>query len=311
MHFSGNDIGGFIDSVEVDYYRDLVKCCYSERGRLLDGGCFVGSSTRALLAGLACEYGSARGLARPPLIAIDRFLASDDYLVEFFAARSIDIKFGESFLPVFLKNIDPLQRMVEVRAGEVQRVGRMSDDIEIMVVDVSKSIGINSFICQNWLPRLVVGGVLVHQDFYAPSHYWIAASMGAVLDNFSIAHSKVGESAAFRLEGELRQSDIARAASIIPWSNEGIMAIRRVEEALDYKHSAPLRIMRALALQRARRLDEAASVLSELLSEPVPDDKKWAQWFGMALMTLDPGIPQEARTLADVYLRDIGARCGH
>lgn len=245
------------------------------------------------------------------MIAIDRFVVADEYLLEFFASRAIDIRFGESFLPVFNRNVDPLQGLVEVRAGEVQRVGRIVDAIDIMVVDVAKSMGINAFICANWLPQLVVGGHLVHQDFYAPSHAWIAASMGMILDRFSVTEVKAGESAIFRLEAPLRAADIKAAASVVPWSVEGISSLRRVEEAMGAFEAAPLRIMRALALRRMGHLEAAFDLANELLSlEDVPNDRKWKQWLGMMLMAMDPCTVREVRTLADVYLQDVGARSG-
>lgn len=308
MEFSKREVGGFIDSVEVEYYSALVQRSYSERGRLLDGGCFIGSSTRALLSGLGCEGAPVHGI--PPVIAIDRFIVADNYLIEFFASRGMDIRLGESFLPVFLKSIDPFQRLVEIRAGDVQRIGRVSDSIEIMAVDIAKSAGINSFICANWLPRLLVGGHLIQQDFYAPSHAWIATSMGVILDRFSIVQAKVGESAVFKLESSLTAFDIRKAISVVPWSEEGIKALIRVEEAVGARHAAPLRIMRALALRRVGQLDKAADIVSELLSGPLPEDRKWMQWLGMAMMAVDPQIAEEARMLAEVYIQDLGARFG-
>ncbi|HDS1214003.1 hypothetical protein B9Y61_18875 [Stenotrophomonas maltophilia] len=309
MKFTTLDIGGFIDEVESSRYADLVREHFNERGRILDGGCFVGSSTRSLLEGLSA--GGARNAGTPPVIAIDRFVVADEYLLEFFASRAIDIRFGESFLPVFNRNVDPLQGLVEVRAGEVQRVGRIVDAIDIMVVDVAKSMGINAFICANWLPQLVVGGHLVHQDFYAPSHAWIAASMGMILDRFSVTEVKAGESAIFRLEAPLRAADIKAAASVVPWSVEGISSLRRVEEAMGAFEAAPLRIMRALALRRMGHLEAAFDLANELLSlEDVPNDRKWKQWLGMMLMAMDPCTVREVRTLADVYLQDVGARSG-
>lgn len=301
------DPGGFISAAESAHFTDVVRNTFSGEGVIVDAGCFVGSSTLALCRGLPALR-SATG--NPLVIAIDRFVATDQYLVEHFSSRALDVRFGECFLDVFLRNVADFTRYIEVRAGELVRVGRIELPIEVLVIDIAKSAGLNAYILTNWFKNLIPGhSRVIQQDFYAPSHLWIAVTMGALIDHFVISDVKVGESATFRLEAAIPAAAIREAVRVEPASPEGLRCIEIILERIPESDRLPLLIMKALIFHRLGRATNARMVLEDLISRTeVPKDPKWRQWLGMAIVAIDPNALAASRTLADVYLADACAR---
>lgn len=300
--------GGFIEAAEATMLTALVRERFRGDGVIVDGGCFVGATTAALCAGLD----PPRGDAVRDVIAIDRFQALDHYLVEFFARRGDDVRYGESFLHCFLAGLAPHLARIEVRAGDLVRVGRVDRPIEIAVVDVAKSQGLNAYVLTQWFPRLLPGAsTVVQQDFHAPSHAWIAAAMGELGDCFSVRIAKSGESCVFDLDRPIPPSRLQQAARLDPRSPEGLRALDAMAERLPDAARASLRIMRALALHRLGRADEARRTLDALLAlSPAPPDAKWNQWLGMALAIVQPAAFAALRRTAEVYVDDAHARLG-
>jgi hypothetical protein len=301
------DPGGFISAAESRHFSEVVRATYSGEGVIVDAGCFLGASTLALCRGLPDRQAA---FVHPAVIAIDRFVATDRYLVEHFAARGPDVRFGECFLHVFLRNVANFLPLIEVRAGELVRIGRIDLPIEVLVVDIAKSAGLNAYVVTSWFNKLIAGhSCVIHQDFYAPSHLWIAVTMGSLLDYFSISDVKVGESATFLLESSIPPAAIREAVSIEPMSLKGLKAIEAMLERIAELDRLPLLIMKALVLHRLGRVDDAQRILEDLLSRSeMPTDPKWRQWLGMALVAIDPNVLATSRTMADVYLADACAR---
>jgi hypothetical protein len=301
------DPGGFISAAESAHFTDVVRRTFSGTGVIVDAGCFLGSSTLALCSGLPDRHLAS---GHPAVIAIDRFIATDRYLVEHFAARALDIRNGECFLDVFLKSVAKFLPCIEVRAGELVRVGRIDLPIEVLVVDIAKSAGLNAYVVTSWFNKLIPGhSCVIQQDFYAPSHLWIAVTMGSLLDYFSISDVKVGESATFQLEATIPPAAIREAVRIEPLSLEGMRCIEIMLERIPELEQPPLLIMKALIIHRLGRTADARRILEDLISRAeMPRDPKWRQWLGMAIVAIDPNALASSRTIADVYLADACAR---
>lgn len=248
-----------------------------------------------------------------PVIAIDRFLANDHYLVEYFATHCYDVRYGESFLPVFLTNLSNYLPHIEVRAGELVRTGRIEQPIEILVVDIAKSTGLNAYVTTQWFSKLIPSqATVIHQDFYAPSHLWIAITMGVLSEYFTVITDSVGESAVFRLERTIPRSRLEEAARIEPRSTYGLRALDAVLERISESARPPLLIMKALINHRVNRSLEARRILDSLLAlSAAPTYAKWNQWLGMAIVAINPNLLTTAQRTAQVYLEDAYNRLGN
>ncbi|WP_155616948.1 hypothetical protein [Xanthomonas translucens] len=296
----------FVTPKERNLYRRVAQG-YTGAGRVVDAGCFAGGTTTALCEGIEGSHEA------PPVIAIDRFIVADPYIAAYFAQSGMDIRMGDSFLPIFLSNIKQHLDLVEVRAGDIFSISRIDQPIEILSIDIAKSASINSYLIARWFPLLVPGASkLIHQDFYAPSQPWLAASMALLIEYFRILEPKVGESACFQLDRPIPASAIQTAASLDWRTTAGVNAFEQLEEALGDPYNRSIRIMKAKALLRQGRQSEAQRIVEGLCElEPIYEDEKWMQWLGMALATIHPSMFSSKQLIAQLYDDDIRFRLGH
>jgi hypothetical protein len=306
----GNDPGGFIEASEADFYEQTVRRHFRGEGCIVDAGCFIGASTNALIRGLD-THNQQREL-EPPIIAIDRFTASDHYVAEYLAGIGVDVRFGESFLPVFLRNLGQHTPRVEVRAGDLIQVGRVDRAIELAVIDLAKTPALNAFVLQRWLPKMVPGhSLLIQQDFYSPTQPWIAHSMSGLLDYVSLEHDKVGESAVFRLERPI-PANVLRGATFGWDQRDALSRLDRMIEFVGIRAAAPLRLMRALAFHGLGDNAKARSLLEQELAQPkAPQDQKWEKWLSAAVVAVMPDVFQFNAVLGQLYWRHGAQRLGH
>lgn len=298
----------FITAAERALYRELAGR-YRGQGLIVDAGSFLGSSTCALCEGL----GELPAPWARPVIALDRFVVNDAYITAHFLGSGRDIRMGESFLALFLENVSAHGDRLEVRCGDVMSVGRIEAPIELLALDVVKSTGINAFVLLNWFPRLLPGvSTVVQQDLHAPSHPWIAVTMGLLMDYFDIDQAQVGESASFMLMRRIPLEQLKRAAALKWRSLEGLAAVRRLRDAMPPSCGYSLRLIEAIVLKGLGRAADARGILDELLDDPAPPaNEKWSQWLSMAVVSIDPGSAVRARTLSDLYMQDVCVRTGN
>ncbi|WWW36746.1 hypothetical protein V8017_08180 [Stenotrophomonas rhizophila] len=296
----------FVLPVERALYRDVASS-YTGAGRIIDAGCFAGGTTTALCEGIHGHF------ERPPIVAIDRFIVADAYVAAHFAASGVDLRMGESFLPVFLSNISAHVGLVEVRAGDVFAVSRVEDPIEIVSIDIAKSPSINSFLLMHWFPRLIPGvATLLHQDFHAPSQPWVAASMAALAPYFTVFEAKIGKTAAFRLERSIAPTALQAAVTLDWRSKDGLKSLELIHEILGAPSNRSVSIMIAKCLKHHGRVADARRIVEALFqSGGFEDDPKWKQWLGMAAATLHPSILSSKQFAAEIYDEDGRFRLGH
>lgn len=307
---AGHDLGGFIEASEADYYEQIVRRHFRGDGCIVDAGCFIGASTKALIRGL--DAWDPQHDAELPIIAIDRFTASDHYVVDFLAQVGADVRFGESFLPVFLRNLGQQALRVEIRAGDLVQVGRIERTIEMAVIDLAKTPALNGFVLQRWVPQMVPGhSLIIQQDFYSPTQPWIAHSMAGLLDYVSLEHDKVGESAVFCLERPI-PANVLREATFGWDRRDALPRLDRMIEMVGTRVSAPLRLMRALAFHGLGHNAKARSLLEEELAQPTaPSDQKWEKWLSAAVVAVMPEAFEFNAVLGQLYWRHGAQRLGH
>lgn len=290
---------GLIAPAECELYRASVEDHYTGEGRIVDAGCFTGKSTVALCSAIEVR----RSGRRVPVVALDRFVATDSYLVEHFAEHGLDIRMGESYLDLFLDRIAPYRDLVEVRCGELLQAGRMVDPIDVLVVDIAKSPASNVYILRHWFPLLRPKvSIVIHQDFHAPTQHWIASSMGALLDWFDVGTPRTGESASFLLRRPLTPQALA-SASAHPFHPDAVDRIGRVAEAIPTRCTGALRLMQCVLLHRLGQGSRAVRILEGVLNAPeTHGGDKWQKWLGMTISLVAPSMfRSDERTMAAYF----------
>lgn len=299
----------FIERDEFEFYTRMVRDNYTGSGVIIDGGCFTGASTLALCEGLAALDLYRDGSRR--VVAIDRFVAMDPYVVSHFQEQRSGIEFGASFLTQFLHTLREHIHCLDVRAGELVQVGKVSEQVEIAVVDIAKSSGLNAFIARNWYTRMTPEvSLLLHQDFFAPSHPWIAVSMGALLDYFDLVEERIGEGATFRLVKPIPVEELEEAVSLGHNSPAAVHRLDALIERLLPVNAAPIQIMKAMIYFRLGQQCKAQLILEDLLGRSQPPFKKWEQWLAIATVAVMPTLYASDSLVSRMYASHASVRLG-
>jgi len=158
---------------EIDALHD-VAAQLPGRGRIVEAGCFLGGSTRAILAGL-----DARADQRSTVISHDRFRVERDSQLLYLR----HMQHGDSFRSLHTRLMAPWAHRIDVREGSIpenqdphQRKALYPErePIELLFLDFARTPALHRTALATWAAHLTTGGVLFEQDLQYPLCHWIA-----------------------------------------------------------------------------------------------------------------------------------------
>lgn len=159
----------------------LAREHFTGDGCIVDAGCFLGGSTLALASGV--RAGSATRPARPPIHTYDMFVAPRDAYSRGMIGR--DRKPGDAVIDIFEEYIGDRAELVAVHAGDIVDQASPDESIEILFVDIAKSVDLNQHIVTHYFPKLTPRrSILVHQDYNFWAVPWIHLSMDHLSEYF-------------------------------------------------------------------------------------------------------------------------------
>lgn len=155
---------------ELRLLNHLAEERYTGEGAIVDAGCFLGGSTVALADGLRRNL-RRRGVGEEKLIhSYDRFEIEGWTVGHFFDSSA---HAGESFKPLFDRNVEPYAALVEVYPGDVRHWPWDGGPVEILFIDVAKHWTVCDWVTWQFFPRLIPGkSVVIQQDYLY--HHWVA-----------------------------------------------------------------------------------------------------------------------------------------
>ena len=177
----------------------LARGCYTGEGEVVELGAFCGASTCCLAAGLR-ENQSAAG---HQIHSYDSFVANEPYLVDFIRTQFGEpLQMGESFASIFRRATAEFADIIEVHEGDLlQQTWPSQLPIEILFVDVAKTLALSSKVLTEFFVHLIPGkSIVIHQDFYHPTAFYLPVVMDFLRDHFIIIETGRDWSVAFRLE---------------------------------------------------------------------------------------------------------------
>ncbi|HEY6186448.1 MAG TPA: class I SAM-dependent methyltransferase [Pyrinomonadaceae bacterium] len=156
------------DELRLLHY--LADDYYTGEGAIVDAGCFLGGSTLALADGLRRNL-RRRGCDAEKLIhSYDRFEIEAWTLGSYFPKSA---QAGESFRPLFDRNLAPYADLVEVHGGDIRSHPWTGGPIEILFIDVAKHWTVCDWVTWQFFPHLIPGkSVVIQQDYLY--HHWVA-----------------------------------------------------------------------------------------------------------------------------------------
>lgn len=147
---------------------------------IVDGGSFLGGSTAALLAGVGDRSDPWTG---PPVASYDLFRVEEYTLRKFFPDQQV----GESFRPKYDAHLARFDVPLEVREGDITKLGWSGGPIDVLFLDVLKSPEIADAVLRDFFPSLIPGrSVIVHQDYAAHYTPWVPITVELMRDSLTL-----------------------------------------------------------------------------------------------------------------------------
>lgn len=173
---------------------------------IIDGGCYIGASTVALGEGLR-QSGVREGERHGRIWCYDLFRATP--LMSTHYLKDSGLKAGDSFQPIFEKNVSVYADYITLHAGDIQNAPIPRAPVAILFLDMLWSWDCTNFVGSNLYPHLDPGrSLLIHQDFVFPMYPWIILSMGQLAEHFAFAYNIRYSSVVFDVLRKVRERDI-------------------------------------------------------------------------------------------------------
>jgi hypothetical protein len=144
---------------------------------------------------------SINGLAKPN----HKFIVVVVKLFTFYAdwqelLQDKDLKEQADFHHIFRKNLAGYNEMVFSEKVDLGEKTWSQVPIEVLFVDAAKSIDIFVNIVNEFFANLIIGGVVIEQDYISAETWWIHLFHGIYQDYFELMESPEGGSVVFRLK---------------------------------------------------------------------------------------------------------------
>jgi Methyltransferase domain len=225
----------------------LTRNIYTGEGAVVELGAFCGASTCCLAAGMR-ENPRAVGHR---LHSYDSFIASEPYLVNFIRTQFGEaMELGQSFVALFRRATAQFADLIEVHEGDLlEQTWPSGKFIEILFVDVAKTLALSGKVLTEFFAHLTPQkSIVIHQDFYHPTAFYIPVVMDFLSDYFSIIEAGRDWSVVFRLETAIPRNKL-ETASLYKFS-------------FAQQHSALRRMMRRVGMPGLEylRLSECAAI---------------------------------------------------
>jgi hypothetical protein len=192
-----------LSAQELDLLYTLARDRYTGGGEIVDGGAFLGGSTRALASGLRDNPANIDKRGR--IHSYDLFV-SDHYVRQFIDG----FPEGSSTRPYYDRVIEDVAEHVSVYQGDIAAFpwpGQRS--VEILFIDVAKSWETNDILLRNFFPRLIPGvSTVIQQDFHWPHTPWISITMELLADHATYLGSMPWATAYYRWDRPLEPGEI-------------------------------------------------------------------------------------------------------
>ena len=190
----------------------LAKDYFSGRGVIVDAGAFLGGSARCFSLGL---QRNPRVMAAGKLGVVhsfDEFVMRPRWGPEWFAPDPRPDP-NDDIFPFFKQNLGPLLKHVTVHKGEMADQRWDGGPIEILFLDICKTVKANDNCSMQFFPQLIPGtSIFIQQDYLYPSpHIWIYATIELLRSHFEmIAKCNIG-SVAYLCTKRITKRDIENA----------------------------------------------------------------------------------------------------
>lgn len=227
---------------EQQYYFWLTRDWATGTGAVVDLGSFAGGSTACLAEGIA------RAGRDQLVFGYDKFVVEDysvfrqrydDYCKSYPAnesphtPRPLPPLEGTDLTPIALFFLEFWRDRVTLKPGQIEDIGWNAGDIEVLVMDASKTAETMDQMSRQFFPHLVPGkSIVVQQDFLWWQQPWIAVQMEILADYFEPVAYVPRDSVSFLYKKAI-PSDVLEGLSVAGLSDKDFISnLRAMKQRL-------------------------------------------------------------------------------
>jgi len=237
------------------------------KGRIVDGGCFLGGSTAALASGLAAR---SDGAWKKTIATFDLFRV-EPYTLSKFANDFTDSRISESFLSDFEENIAPWSKHVQVFEGDITKHGWTGERIELLFIDVAKTWRINDVLMSQFFPRLIPGrSVIIQQDYMWGFGPWVHITMELLAPYVTILDSMLCSVAYFLTSKIPREFFQIKIKTDVP-DQKKLELMDRAVDRWTGTHRGMVELARVMLVFEIQSADAARQVLDDVIARYADD----------------------------------------
>lgn len=201
----------------------LAEHVFSGQGAICELGTFVGGSTARLASGLRRNT-----RASGTIDCFDRYGCSENQKQKLLYRFGIPPFAGEDILPIAKTLLKDFEGIIRFHKGDILDVNWVEGPIEILFVDIAKSVEIAEHLARVFYPSLIPDvSILVHQDYLYPKNPWIIHQMEMLQDYFDFVSNTEDHSVLFRCKKIVPAANPAIGAWQSASTEEKIAVIRR------------------------------------------------------------------------------------
>ena len=258
----------YVDGMITDLERQALGCFAkniwehgaSKEAVIVDGGCYVGASTVALAEGLH-ESKVPEQKRRGRIWSYDLFRTTkamaDHYL------KGSGLQAGDSFQPIFEKNVAAYRDYVRLEAGDIQKAQVPEAPVAILFIDILWSWDCTNYVGRRFYPLLEPGrSLLIHQDFVYPFYPWVILTMGQLSNILLFAYNVQYSSVVFDVAKRVREQDIDDPRNVEV--SRGLNIYDQFIDRVEGWAQGALALGKALYLASLNRIEEARRLTEEV-----------------------------------------------
>ena len=248
---------------ERKFLHSLCKNVYSGDGEIVELGVGGGGTAFPICLGVSENDRFAKKQERVHLF--DWYeLGPGRYASKVFFRSEVNAKLGDSFLPDVLENLSEFNGIFTVYNGDVAAVEFDIDEIEILHVDVAKTLVTFQSVFERFFSRLIPGqSIILHQDFASPSLSWIHYSTAVLLPFIDVLSKPIRSTLPFKLAKKIPDEVFTRIKNDDFSVEEKIDLIQKIKNVAPTDRSGTLPMDAVLDMScgfvchRAGLLDDA------------------------------------------------------
>jgi hypothetical protein len=242
----------------------LASNLASEKGKIVDLGCYLGGSTRALTDGVR-QADLALDPDDPIVVSYDLFRANQ-FMVDH-SLKHFGIGVGEPFQPIFRQLLGENAPLVREVAGDILWQRWDGRPIDLLFVDILWTWEINQHVISQFYTALVPErSVIAHQDYIYSFYPWLPISMEYLAENGFVEFGDLAKwgtvvfGVTKSLDDDAASIDFRRDLSL---DSKERLLIRSSERFEGYPRGI-MELSRVVLLASENRRDDAVSLLRDI-----------------------------------------------